>query len=770
MIRRIALHNVGVFKNAKVPTNLKRIVLIYAENASGKTTLAEVLRSLETSNPSILVKRHSFETRNDQHVVLECNGDPSKVIFQNRRWNEKRPFVKVFDEAFVDSNVYSGLSVDPDHRRNLYYLALGEQSVRLSRRREILGKEIIQYNKNMREAEKAVPADQRHDIPMDEFCSIKEVHNIKNEIEKARQDLVAISNASIILNTEKFQNVILPTFDASAIRMILQRGIQDLDAEAAARIDNHTESLGHNGESWIAQGMEYVSDSTKVCPFCGQDATNSSLIGHYRAYFSDAYANLKHSIKHMINAVRSIHSNDAQTTFERIVGANNANGHIWADYGLAMPSIDTKTIIQDWTSALNTVLEALEAKQAAPLESVALNSSVLASYEQQRLLITNINTTLNAYNEKIEEKKKMVNTTNVQSVCNRLHQLEIAERRYSPTMASWCDKYLLAKSAKNNANTEKIQITKQLNEYRKNAFPDIQREVNMYLQHFGVRFTMDNLKPINIGTGSTCTYAILVDNTHVSTSTSKSEDDHPSFAETLSTSDRNTLALALFLSSLEKNENLANTTVVIDDPISSFDENRSMATVQEIRKLATRAGQIIILSHKMTFLQKICRGLDQNNIQSFTITHSASGSDIHDWEIDQPFNIEQMRRQILLETYVRDQTGNHRDVIEAIRSYMEAVLEISCAGHYNANKPVGTFLSECRDKYGTVNEILDEATVVELQDIYEYSNPSKHGSHIDPEIGNINSKELLNYAKRLLNVTRLSIDKRSQTNVENGPN
>lgn len=759
MIRRISLHNVGVFENAKVPDNLKHIVLIYAENASGKTTLAEVLRSLETDNPSILIRKHRFEARNDQHVVLEYDGNQPNVVFQNRIWDEKHTSVRVFDEAFVDSNVYSGLDVDPEHRRNLYYLALGEQSVQLSRRREKLGKDINQYNRDMREAEKAIPADHRHDVPMDEFCGIQEVPDIKDEIEKAKQNLDAISNADTVLSTEKFQKNILPPFDGLAISQILQASIQDLDAEAAARVASHMESLGHGGESWIAEGMGYVSDDAKFCPFCGQGTADSLLMEHYRAYFSDAYASLKRSIKDMADAVRSAHSGDAQVTFERTVGTNNANGRVWASYGLMAHDIDTETIVHDWAAALGVVVEALEAKQAAPLESVTLNSGALESYEQHRQMIANVNATLDMHNGEIEKKKRMVNATNVQSAHRRLLQFEIAQERYSPTTAAWCGKYLQAKSAKDQANAEKAQITSQLIKYRKSAFPELQKGANEYLQRFGVRFAIDSFKPRNIVTGSTCTYTVLVGNTPVSTSTTKPEDD-PSVGETLSTSDRNTLALALFLSSLDKDENLSDTTVVIDDPVSSFDDSRSLATVQELRKLAPRVGQMIILSHKAAFLGKIWSKLDQrHNCQSLTIVHRANGSDICAWKIDRAFNADQARRQLLLETYVKDQTGDRQDVINAIRPYIEAVLEILCAGHYNASKPVGTFLRECRDACGTPNEILAKDTVAELEDVYEYSNPSKHGSHIDPENMDVNGDELLNYVRKMLNITRLSICK-----------
>ena len=90
---------------------------------------------------------------------------------------------------------------------------------------------------------------------------------------------------------------------------------------------------------------------------------------------------------------------------------------------------------------------------------------------------------------------------------------------------------------------------------------------------------------------------------------------------------------------------------------------------------------------------------------------------------------------------------------------MEAILKVLFAAHYDTSKPVGRFLNECKDKCGKTDEILDEGTVTELQDICEYANPSMHGSHTDLENAHVNSSELLIYVKKLLNVTTLSSNK-----------
>ena len=112
-----------------------------------------------------------------------------------------------------------------------------------------------------------------------------------------------------------------------------------------------------------------------------------------------------------------------------------------------------------------------------------------------------------------------------------------------------------------------------------------------------------------------------------------------------------------------------------------------------------------------------------------------------------------------METYAKDKTGDRQKVAETIRPYLEAVLEILCAGYYDASKPIGAFLSECRDKCGTTKEILDIDTITELQNIYEYASPSMHGSHIDSDNAEIGSDELRTYVKRALAITKLSVNK-----------
>ena len=95
----------------------------------------------------------------------------------------------------------------------------------------------------------------------------------------------------------------------------------------------------------------------------------------------------------------------------------------------------------------------------------------------------------------------------------------------------------------------------------------------------------------------------------------------------LSDGEKTALALAYFLSKFENEVNIGNkikeAVVVIDDPISSLDDNRLYSTAHLIWRNFENVKQLIVLSHNFLFLKFFnsfykkkanCLFLDQNNI------------------------------------------------------------------------------------------------------------------------------------------------------------
>src|SRR3546814_19930865 len=70
----------------------------------------------------------------------------------------------------------------------------------------------------------------------------------------------------------------------------------------------------------------------QACPFCAQDLGGSPLIGHYRAYFSYAYTELKTAVAEELATVERQHGGEAAAGFERVVRVRGERRQVWARF------------------------------------------------------------------------------------------------------------------------------------------------------------------------------------------------------------------------------------------------------------------------------------------------------------------------------------------------------------------------------------------------------------------------------------------------------
>jgi wobble nucleotide-excising tRNase len=247
-----------------------------------------------------------------------------------------------------------------------------------------------------------------------------------------------------------------------------------------------------------------------------------------------------------------------------------------------------------------------------------------------------------------------------------------------------------------------------------------------------------------------CTYNVVINNTPIPVTGSEPAPGQPSFRNTLSAGDRNTLALAFFFASLDQDRGLAEKIVVIDDPVSSLDEHRSLTTVQELRRLALRTSQVIVLSHSKSFLCRIWEGADSMLRSALQVTRDGAGSAILSWDVDQDSVTEHDRRHALLRQYLDAGTTNSRDVARSIRPLIEAFLRVACPQHFPPSTLLGTFRGLCDQRAGTPREILDAQSVQELRNLTEYANRFHHDTNPAWETETINDGELRGFVTRVL--------------------
>jgi len=295
MIERFQLlRNIGLFDNVSPPqeTTLTPFTLIYGENGRGKTTLATILRSLATDAPGLVTDRHRLGAQHPPHVVIAHAGGQS--VLQDGAWSPPLPQIAIFDDAFVAANVCSGLEIQSEHRRNLHELILGAPGVARNAALQECITRVEEHSAKLQELADAIPAIVRDPYDVDTFCSLALDPDLDTKIQDTEHRLAAAHAADAIRQHSVFQEFSLPPFDLDAIKAVLGRGLADLEAAAAARVQAHITRLGPGGESWVADGMVHIASVSgdtdrPICPFCAQDLGGSELIEHYRAYFGEAY-------------------------------------------------------------------------------------------------------------------------------------------------------------------------------------------------------------------------------------------------------------------------------------------------------------------------------------------------------------------------------------------------------------------------------------------------------------------------------------------------
>ena len=766
MINRLQLiRNVGVFDSvdAGAKIALARLTLIYAENGRGKTTLAAILRSLATGDPIPIRERRRLAAQHPPHVVLDCDGE--EVVFQNNAWSRSLPEMTIFDDLFVDQNVYSGLAVASQHRQNLHELILGAQGVTLNRRLQGLVDRIGEHNQALGSKREAIPASERGAMSVDDFCALQARPDVDEAIQVAERNLAATREQLPIRNASLFDSLSLPGFDVHGINVLLQQDLANLDTAAAGRVQRHLATLGHGGEEWVADGFQRIQARTpgaeaQTCPFCAQTLAGSPVITHYRAYFSEGYANLKRTVADTLIGVNREHDGDVPAGFERAVRVCGERRQFWSRFSdVPEVALDTAEITTGWRAAREAVVTVLQAKQGAPLERMSLSDdarAAIAAFETHRQGVADLSGRLQQANNAIRRVKEQAAAGNPTELGEEVARLKAIKSRHAPGTAALCANYLQEKKAKRATEQLREQAKVALRQYRNTIFPAYQSAINQYLsaQKFNAGFWLDSVAARDTGSGPTCNYNVVINDTPVRIAGGTATPGEPSFRTTLSSGDRNALALAFFFASLDQEPELANNIVVIDDPITSLDDHRSVTTVQEVRALATRVQQLIVLSHDKRFLCRVWENADRQASVALAVVRDANGSTIAEWNVNDDCLTEYDRQHERLRNYMRANTGNSRQVAQNIRHILEGFLRRACPEHFLPGEVLGAFRRRIRNRQATDPHILLAPAVAELDAISEYANRFHHDTNPAWETEAINDTELRGWVERTLDFVR----------------
>lgn len=758
------IQSIGRFEAAKPLQNTRfgPCTLIFGENGWGKSTLADILRSLSTNNPAILAGRATLDVTAPQRAILHISGQ--NAVFQAGAWTGPRPHVAVYDSSFINDNVYSGDIVSAEHLKNQYGLVVGEEGVNRVRQIVDLDGENRDNNKAITDTENELKAIMRAvappAMPLDAFLALSPRDDIDDEIAAQHLKVQQARRAKELKGAAEPTAFPVPT-ETEKLSALLYGSIDDVAADAVATVrahiaahQQHTREAIIPHESWLEAGMAFTGGEN--CPFCGQHLTDRTYIDAYKDIFSETYKQLGQAVQSAVATLTRYKNGDFRQTS---VKTEEQNGHLcryWQEAGkLAAPDIEAAgPAIKRMEQAAEALLGLFAEKQANLTAAIAADrtSQALADWVAGRTFFVETNAVIESFNGRVRTLKESIDPAALPGLENELKALQAQKKRHEAETCATVGRLEGFKQNKKKIATEKSRIRKELDDHGRALTTDLGAAINSYLKRLNAGFRIDYREPDYRGKEPSASYSILIREVPVAPRSGAGEIDKPCFRNTLSAGDKSTLALALFLAKVNANSKLAELIVVLDDPFTSLDHFRREFTANEIRKLCGKALQVIVLSHEKTFLRLLWDKIDHDKISSVALQAGAPGI-----TAIAPFNIETATqpRHVTERAQIEEFAEGEQHEPKYIRTRLRTV----CEDFYRKGDP-GLFrqaasLEEIiRVLEGAPADHVYKGALDDLKEVNEYSRGDHHAAIPGNPSEDVSVEELKHFCRMVLELTR----------------
>lgn len=756
MLRKIvSIKRVGRFLDytAAGDVELKRYSLVFAENGRGKTTLCAILRSLQSGNSALILGRTTLGAGGEPEIKVLLDG--GMASFANKAWSTSVADIAVFDSTFVSENIHSGDAVGLDHKRKLYSVIIGKKGVDLARKIEELDAESRAKSVEVRGKRSAVEALAPKGMSVEVFARLQPDPDVQAKIQAKEGELKAAEALEEIRNHAILFELSLPEIPAR-FNAVLGTTVESIAADAERRVAEQIEVhlMGDSGEGWLSEGLGYVIDNK--CPFCGQNLdTAAAMMAAYRAYFGEAYENLRTQITALRQEVVDGLGDRKIAGIEKVLDQNAGCVKFWADFcqfAAPMFEVGEGGIEQSLRDLREAALSLLTAKAAKPLEPVVADLPYTANeavFATMRTKVDSYNQAVRAANGVLETKKAAAMAADLVSLRAALARLRAVETRHNPESQTVCSGYEATVAQKKVIEDEKERVKRELDDYSKQVMGDYELGINGLLDDIDAGFRITETKHAYPGGVASCAYQLLINDTPVDLGDAATPLDRPSFRNTLSSGDKSTLGLAFFLTLLAQDAGKAAKIVVFDDPFNSQDSFRKNWTAQKIKECGAQCAQVIVLSHDERFLGLIWERLAHLPSERKCLRFARVGirdTTFSAWDIEGATQAQFLSDRQALVDYHNGARGQPCDVVRRIRPVLEPCFRNSHPGHFTQDDSLGDIVGKIRQAGPThpLFSILDD-----LESINAYTIPYAHGQSTT-QTATIDDGELHAFVKKAL--------------------
>ncbi|MEY2565017.1 MAG: hypothetical protein QOH88_3210 [Verrucomicrobiota bacterium] len=750
--RIISIKSVGRFRNcaASGDVTFRRFTLIFGENGRGKTTLCAILRSLARNDPDFVIGRKTLSSGTPPEIqLLTVNGN---VTFRDGAWQAGFQNIAIFDGTYITENLFAGDIIEVDQRRNLYRVIVGAQGVRLAGRLNNLEIQIKAKQTEIRDnragLQKHVPAA----MTVDAFIALRKDADIDAKIAAKEQDLQAAQRSAQLQQRAALTAATAPVFPA-AFAELLAKTFADVSTDAEKRVREQIErhKMHEGGETWLTQGLQYVAG--EECPFCGQKMASSDLIAAYRSFFSKGYHARRDEVRALSATIDTALGDLVAARIDQTFLQNEGSVEFWQEYcELAAPgALATGKVAEVLKTLRQSAQSLLQKKADTPLDAVAPDETftqALARFETLRTDLATYNAAVAGANAVITARKRKAQAANVQEVEAWLGKLKAQKARHLDDVPGLCAADARLQGEKTTLDQEKATAKELLDAHTAQVVAKYGQSINHYLDRINAGFRITTPTHTYRGGPPSTSYRILINQNAVDLGDAGTPLDRPSFKNTLSAGDRNTLALAFFLAELAEDPARAAKVVVFDDPFTSMDSFRRSHTVHQINRCGEFCAQVVVLSHETNFLKLLYDRLapaDRKTLQLARV--GEENTTIVEWDIDKAVQARYKADVETLQQFYSSGDGVERDVIQKMRPVLEGYCRNLYPTQFDEQDMMGVIIGKIRDA-GATHPL--QPIVEDMDELNIYCRRYHHADNPNAATEPIDECELTAYVGRTL--------------------
>jgi wobble nucleotide-excising tRNase len=599
--------------------------IVFGFNGSGKTTLSNTISFFaDNSFISEEEKKEIFDdikNNDDSFVELVLQGN-SNIKYPANSVHSKNFYI--FNSNFVATHVFNGTKGRLKKFSNIGGEIKNKEIDNINQQIEVLDEErkkLESENKKFNEKHEEITKEKSKGFgktltDKNKRLQAQDLSNVQlsnSAIEELETKLSSLSTDYELSKKQDDLNIDLGdlrqltfdslTFDFEKIDEILAKNIQQLSKDVLEKKITEIQNLfsdeqhQQSVERWFKYGKDVlekiIEHKGKNCPICNTDISNrlDSLLQDYQGYFDESYENFISELKTKTNEVSVVitlldqFEKNAEkldklfTKYEKILGK------------LLFEKFDFSIIKNDFTELEKTLKTKNDNIQSVLNKPVSISDNLIKLNEaitKLQNLKTNILSVL-------ESKKLNTHTIegNIRQTYNEIIVLEFnsfdkagALEKYRNNQKRITD---IVESKSEGLPFLKDKLREELKKLKAESKSIAIYLVKMGIDHFDIDIN-ENEQDENI--------VIKYKN---------SNNDKNKLRNCLSDGEKTALAFAYFLSKFENEintpEKVKDSVIVIDDPISSLDDNRLYSTAHLIWRNFEEAKQLIVLSHNFLFLK-----------------------------------------------------------------------------------------------------------------------------------------------------------------------